>query len=110
MTSRCCVLLQGVGECIWQQLSMQHPERHQQSVELFYQLHQLTPSGQLCEDIVGSKLTQLEQLERMRAFQRFTVLWHLLKDVHQTPPPKQQLRTFDRCVCAALTSLLISIF
>ena len=75
---------------------MQHPERHQLSVELFYQLHQLTPSSRLCEDIIGARLTQLDPLLRMRAYQRFTVLWHLLKDVQQTPPPRQQLRTFDR--------------
>ena len=51
-----------VGERIWEHLSLATPERHSSSVELFFQLHQLTPTPWLCEDIIGSKMTQHDQV------------------------------------------------
>lgn len=96
---------QMVARNLWNQLSETTPSNHQRSVELFQQLHQVTPNSWVCEDVIGSALIGDGQNKRIEAFRKFTTLWHLTRDKKTSRAPGMPLRTFDRSMFAVLDSL-----
>lgn len=49
-------VLQIVASELWSYLSEKHSLHHQRTVELFHTLHQVTPNGNICEDVIGHDL------------------------------------------------------
>ncbi|GAB1600861.1 protein dopey-1-like isoform X3 [Argonauta hians] len=96
---------QVVAQNLWNHLDASSPNNHQRSVELFQQLHQVTPNSWICEDVIGSALVGDEPNQRIEAFRKFTVLWHLIRDKKTSRAPGMPLRTFDRSMFAVLDSL-----
>lgn len=45
-----------VAQNLWNHLDASTSNNHQRSVELFQQLHQVTPNSWVCEDVIGSAL------------------------------------------------------
>uniref|UniRef100_A0A8C9RJK2 DOP1 leucine zipper like protein A n=1 Tax=Scleropages formosus TaxID=113540 RepID=A0A8C9RJK2_SCLFO len=93
-----------VALILWEQLGEGTPQHHQRSVELFYQLHNLVPSSSTCEDVISQQLTHRDKKVRLEAHVKFSVLWHLTRDLNMTKSSPFN-RTFDRSLFIMLDSL-----
>ncbi|KAF1387448.1 hypothetical protein PFLUV_G00078810 [Perca fluviatilis] len=93
-----------VALILWDQLSEGTPQHHQRSVELFYQLHNLVPSSSICEDVISQQLMHRDKRIRLEAHVKFSVLWHLTRDLNITKSSPFN-RTFDRSLFIMLDSL-----
>ncbi|XP_068179023.1 protein dopey-1 isoform X2 [Antennarius striatus] len=93
-----------VALILWDQLSDGTPQHHQRSVELFYQLHNLVPSSSICEDVMSQQLMHKDKRIRLEAHVKFSVLWHLTRDLNITKSSPFN-RTFDRSLFIMLDSL-----
>ncbi|XP_071399581.1 protein DOP1A [Centroberyx affinis] len=93
-----------VALILWDQLSEATPQHHQRSVELFYQLHNLVPSSGICEDVISQQLMHRDKRIRLEAHVKFSVLWHLTRDLNITKSSPFN-RTFDRSLFIMLDSL-----
>ncbi|XP_076857747.1 protein DOP1B isoform X2 [Brachyhypopomus gauderio] len=95
---------QRVAQVLWAQLDTEHRELHVSCVDLFYRLHCLAPSAHICEDIVCMALLSRDKVVRLEALHRFSVLWHLTREV-QTNRSTSLNRSFDRSLFVVLDSL-----
>ncbi|CAN9497675.1 unnamed protein product [Ophioblennius macclurei] len=95
---------QRVSQVLWSQLDTERREQHISCVELFYRLHCLAPSASICEDIICQALLHRDKAVRLEALHRFTVLWHLTREV-QTSRTLSLNRSFDRSLCVVVDSL-----
>ncbi|KAM4632697.1 protein DOP1A [Polymixia lowei] len=93
-----------VALILWDQLGEGTPQHHQRSVELFYQLHNLVPSSSICEDVISQQLMHRDKRIRLEAHVKFSVLWHLTRDLNMTKSSPFN-RTFDRSLFIMLDSL-----
>ncbi|XP_042561092.1 LOW QUALITY PROTEIN: protein dopey-1 [Clupea harengus] len=93
-----------VALILWGQLGEGTPQHHQRSVELFYQLHNLVPSSSICEDVISQQLMHRDKRVRLEAHVKFSVLWHLTRDLNVTKSSPFN-RTFDRSLYIMLDSL-----
>ncbi|XP_058503441.1 protein dopey-1 isoform X1 [Solea solea] len=93
-----------VALILWDQLSEGTPQHHQRSVELFYQLHNLVPSSSICEDVISQQLMHRDKRIRLEAHVKFSVLWHLTRDLNITKSSPFS-RTFDRSLFIMLDCL-----
>uniref|UniRef100_A0A8C7CEU4 DOP1 leucine zipper like protein A n=1 Tax=Oncorhynchus kisutch TaxID=8019 RepID=A0A8C7CEU4_ONCKI len=93
-----------VALILWGQLGEGVPQHHQRSVELFYQLHNLVPSSSTCEDVISQQLMHRDKKIRLEAHVKFSVLWHLTRDLNITKSSPFN-RTFDRSLFIMLDSL-----
>ncbi|XP_048881412.1 protein dopey-1 isoform X3 [Brienomyrus brachyistius] len=93
-----------VALTLWEQLGEGSPQHHQRSVELFYQLHNLVPSASICEDVISQQLMHRDKEIRLEAHVKFSVLWHLTRDLNITKSSPFN-RTFDRSLFIMLDSL-----
>ncbi|XP_048116314.1 protein dopey-1 isoform X3 [Alosa alosa] len=93
-----------VALILWEQLDEGTPQHHQRSVELFYQLHNLVPSSSICEDVISQQLMHRDKRVRLEAHVKFSVLWHLTRDLNITKSSPFN-RTFDRSLFIMLDSL-----
>ncbi|KAJ8411492.1 hypothetical protein AAFF_G00163000 [Aldrovandia affinis] len=93
-----------VALILWEQLGEATPQHHQRSVELFYQLHNLVPSSSICEDVISQQLMHSDKRIRLEAHVKFSVLWHLTRDLNITKSSPFN-RTFDRSLFIMLDSL-----
>uniref|UniRef100_A0AAY5EM57 Dopey N-terminal domain-containing protein n=1 Tax=Electrophorus electricus TaxID=8005 RepID=A0AAY5EM57_ELEEL len=93
-----------VALILWEQLGESSPQHQQRSVELFYQLHNLVPSSSICEDVISQQLMHRDKRIRLEAHVKFSVLWHLTRDLNITKSSPFR-RTFDRSLFIMLDSL-----
>ncbi|TNN53525.1 Protein dopey-2 [Liparis tanakae] len=93
-----------VARVLWNQLDTERREQHISCVELFYRLHCLAPSASICEDIICQALLHKDKAARLEALHRFTVLWHLTREV-QTNRTISLNHSFDRSLCVVVDSL-----
>ncbi|XP_044221081.1 protein dopey-2 [Thunnus albacares] len=95
---------QRVSQVLWSQLDTERKEQHTSCVELFYRLHCLAPSASICEEIICQALLHKDKAVRLEALHRFTVLWHLTREIH-TNRTMSLRRSFDRSLCVVVDSL-----
>lgn len=95
---------QRAAHVLWNQLDKESREHHSTCVELFYKLHCLAPSANLCEDIICQALLHKNKGIRLEALFRFSVLWHFTRDI-QGNRTSFCTRSFDRCLFVVLDSL-----
>lgn len=93
-----------VALILWHQLGEETPQHHKRSVELFYQLHNLAPSPSICEDVISQQLMHRDRRIRLEAHVKFSVLWHLTRDLNITKSSPFN-RSFDRSLFIMLDSL-----
>ncbi|XP_061697346.1 protein dopey-2 isoform X2 [Syngnathoides biaculeatus] len=94
-------LYQRVALVLWNQLDTERREHHTACVELFYRLHCLAPSATICEDIICQALSHKEKAVRLEALHRFSILWHLTREIQSN----RNSRSFDRSLCVVVESL-----
>ncbi|XP_077393509.1 protein DOP1B [Festucalex cinctus] len=92
---------QRVAVVLWSQLDTERREQHTACVDLFYRLHCLAPSATICEDIICQALSHKEKAVRLEALHRFSILWHLTRDIHSN----RNSHSFDRSLCVVVESL-----
>uniref|UniRef100_A0A3P9J815 DOP1 leucine zipper like protein B n=1 Tax=Oryzias latipes TaxID=8090 RepID=A0A3P9J815_ORYLA len=95
---------QRVAHVLWSQLDTERREHHVSCVDLFYRLHCLAPTTSICEDIICQALLHKDKAVRLDALHRFTVLWHLTREI-QTNRTMSVSRSFDRSLCVVVNSL-----
>lgn len=89
---------------LWTQLDSERKEQHISCVELFFRLHCLAPSSSICENIICEALLHRDKAVRLEALHRFTVLWHLTREI-QNNRSMSHSRSFDRSLCVVVDSL-----
>ncbi|KAK7479632.1 hypothetical protein BaRGS_00029098 [Batillaria attramentaria] len=99
------IFYQMVAQELWQNLGSAKTEWHHRTAELFYTLHQATPRAWICEDAIGSDLISDDEVTRLEAFKKFSVLWHLTRNMKSEPTLGHEPRTFDRSMFVVLDSL-----
>ncbi|KAI5621394.1 protein dopey-2, partial [Silurus asotus] len=95
---------QRAAQVLWSQLDTERKEQHISCVELFYRLHCLAPSTAICEDIICMALLSRDKVVRLDALHRFSVLWHLMREVQMNRSTSLN-RSFDRSLFVVLDSL-----
>ncbi|XP_061483688.1 protein dopey-2 isoform X2 [Rhineura floridana] len=95
---------QRVAQVLWNQLNKETREHHNACVELFYRLHCLAPSANICEDIICHALLDHDKGTRLEALFRFSIMWHLTREVQGNRITSHN-RSFDRSLFAVLDSL-----
>nr|XP_060496455.1 protein dopey-2 isoform X1 [Panthera onca] len=95
---------QRVARVLWNQLNKETREHHVTCVELFYRLHCLAPTANICEDIICHALLDPDKGTRLEALFRFSVIWHLTRE---TPGSRvtSHNRSLDRSLFVVLDSL-----
>lgn len=89
---------------LWTQLDADRKEQHISCVELFFRLHSLAPTSSICEDIICEALLHRDKAVRLEALHRFTVLWHLTREI-QNNRSLSHNRSFDRSLCVVVDTL-----
>ncbi|XP_073928788.1 protein DOP1B isoform X1 [Castor canadensis] len=95
---------QRVAHVLWNQLNKETREHHITCVELFYRLHCLAPTANICEDIICHALLDPDKGTRLEALFRFSVIWHLTREIQGTRVSSHN-RSFDRSLFVVLDSL-----
>ncbi|KAM6161417.1 protein DOP1B [Erethizon dorsatum] len=95
---------QRVAHVLWNQLNKETREHHVTCVELFYRLHCLAPSANICEDIICHALLDPDKGTRLEALFRFSVIWHLTREIQGSRVTSHN-RSFDRSLFVVLDSL-----
>ncbi|XP_039397774.1 protein dopey-2 isoform X2 [Mauremys reevesii] len=95
---------QRVAHVLWNQLNKETREHHITCVELFYRLHCLAPSANICEDIICHTLLDHDKGTRLEALFRFSVIWHLTREIQGSRVTSHN-RSFDRSLFVVLDSL-----
>lgn len=95
---------QRVARVLWDQLNKETREHHVTCVELFYRLHCLAPSANICEDIICQALLDPDKGTRLEALFRFSVIWHLTREI-QGGRVTSHNRSFDKSLFVVLDSL-----
>ncbi|XP_037687642.1 protein dopey-2 [Choloepus didactylus] len=98
---------QRVARMLWNQLNKETREHHITCVELFYRLHCLAPTANICEDIICHALLSPDKGTRLEALFRFSVIWHLTREI-QGSRVTSHSRSFDRSLFVVLDSLACS--
>ncbi|XP_006886789.1 PREDICTED: protein dopey-2 [Elephantulus edwardii] len=98
---------QRVARVLWDQLNKETREHHVTCVELFYRLHCLAPTANVCEDIICHALLDPDKGTRLEALYRFSVLWHLTREIQGSRVTSHN-RSFDRSLFVVLDSLACS--
>uniref|UniRef100_A0A8B9WAP2 DOP1 leucine zipper like protein B n=1 Tax=Bos mutus grunniens TaxID=30521 RepID=A0A8B9WAP2_BOSMU len=95
---------QRVARVLWNQLNKETREHHITCVELFYRLHCLAPTANICEDIICHALLNPDKGTRLEALFRFSVIWHLTREIQGSRVTSHN-RSFDRSLFVVLDSL-----
>jgi hypothetical protein len=84
---------------LWSSLSYMKATYHLKCVGLLHHLHNIVPRPKDIEKIIAKDLNNVD------TYQRFTLLWHLSRDLTSKSNSKDQTRTFDICLLKMLDNL-----
>ncbi|XP_048577556.1 protein dopey-1 isoform X2 [Nematostella vectensis] len=70
-----------IAESLWARLRPAATRHQQRIVELFLQLHSLTPMPSLCTNIIGSSLSENAKEACLVGHWKFAVFWHISRNV-----------------------------
>lgn len=94
-----------LAHSLWHHLGQPSSEHKVSCVELLHQLHNVLPSNDAVENVIGESLTEENIEHRIDAFQRFAVLWHVGREVETKAGMNRNLRTFDKSLLKMLDNL-----
>ncbi|XP_013774408.1 protein dopey-1-like isoform X2 [Limulus polyphemus] len=90
---------------LWHFLAASSSRLHLRTVHLLQQLHNLAPTGDICEIVMCRALVDEKEQVQIEAQKKFCVLWHLTRDLRLKSTPSSMMRAFDRCLFLLLDSL-----
>ncbi|PSN50572.1 hypothetical protein C0J52_14759 [Blattella germanica] len=97
-----------LANSLWHHLGQLGSEHKVTCVELLHQLHNVLPSNESVENIIGESLTEENIERRVDAFQRFALLWHIGREVETKAGMNRNFRTFDKSLLKMLDNLQLS--
>nr|CAD7411065.1 unnamed protein product [Timema cristinae] len=93
-------VVQVLAHSLWHHLG-ELPSQHQvHCVELLHHLHNVLPANDAVENILGEFLMNEVADQKMEAFQRFSLLWHVGREIESKAGMGRSFRTFDKQVPA----------
>ena len=95
------VIPQVLASRLWHALGYMRATYHLSCVQLLHHLHSVVPKPRLIEKIIATDLNNVD------TYQRFTLLWHLSRDLQLKSNAKdgQQRSSFDICLLKMLDNL-----
>lgn len=103
------ITVQIVAKALWDQLGQLEPDGQVHCVELLHQLHNLLPGSRVVEDVVGESLCgpiSFDQSDYCSStFEKFSLLWHVGREVEAKGAGCHPVRSFDRCLLKMLDQL-----
>ena len=96
-------LYETLTSILWSGIASKRPGCHEQSAELLFVLHQISPRPTLCEDVICRQLVSQDLSIRHEAFRRFARFWHISRGIDRRRV--RRLRTFNRCLLVFLEAL-----
>lgn len=101
---RTCVI-EVLAKALWQHLGQLQSSLQLNCVELLHQLHNVLPSSNAVEDVIGEALTHDYDNRKTEALQQFSLLWHLGRELETKSGSGRTWRTFDRSLLKMLDHL-----
>lgn len=102
-------LYEVIGESLWDEIQEGTTQYHERIVELFLQLHNLTPSSSLCANVIGNSLVDVNKEICLLGHWKFAVFWHVARNVVIQDSGRSsrlgEFRTLDRALFIMLDSL-----
>ncbi|XP_033225159.1 protein dopey-1 homolog isoform X2 [Belonocnema kinseyi] len=103
-------VFQVLAYSLWHHLGELPAHRYRiRCVELLHELHHtLERSCDAVEDVIGSALMSDNMEKKIEAFDRFSMLWHLGREIETNPRLRGCLRTFDKSLLKMLDNLQLA--
>lgn len=103
-------VFQVLAHSLWHHLGELPAHKYRiRCVELMHELHHtLEKSCDAVEDVIGSALMSDNVEKRIEAFDRFSMLWHLGREIETNPRLRGCLRTFDKSLLKMLDNLQLA--
>lgn len=102
-------LYEVIAESLWDEIHEDTTQYHERFVELFLQLHNLTPSSLLCANVIGNSLVDINKEVSLQGHWKFAVFWHVARNVIVQDSGRSsrlgEFRTLDRALFIMLDSL-----
>lgn len=97
-----------LAHSLWYHLGQLSSEHKVSCVELLHQLHNVLPSNDAVENVIGVSLTDENIEHRVDAFHRFALLWHVGREVETKAGMNRNLRTFEKSLLKMLDNLQLA--
>lgn len=97
-----------LAHSLWYHLGQLGSEHKVSCVELLHQLHNVLPSNDAVENVIGESLTDENTERRVDAFHRFALLWHVGREVETKAGMNRNLRTFEKSLLKMLDNLQLA--
>lgn len=102
-------LYEVIAESLWDHIEEDTTQFHQRIVQLFLQLHNLTPFPSLCANVIGNSLVDTNKEVSLQGHWKFAVFWHVARNVVIQDSGRSsrlgEFRTLDRALFIMLDSL-----
>ncbi|KAG1674361.1 Protein dopey-2 [Nymphon striatum] len=90
---------------LWNFLGESTSEHHLKAVQLFVLLQNLSLDYPVCEDLLGLTMTQENDMKQVESMKKFSILWHLTRDMKSKLGASNQPTYFDRSLFVMLDNL-----
>ncbi|KAG8189706.1 hypothetical protein JTE90_022518 [Oedothorax gibbosus] len=90
---------------LWTFVGDERPNFSLRGTELLQQVHNLSPSSSVCEAVICSSMASGDETQQVEAQKKFSILWHLTRDLNLKSTPSTMTRNFDRCLFQMLDNL-----
>jgi len=97
-----------LAHSLWHHLGQLSSELKVSCVELLHQLHNVLPSNDAVENVIGESLSDDNIEHRVDAFHRFALLWHVGREVETKAGMNRNLRTFEKSLLKMLDNLQLA--
>ncbi|XP_054721369.1 protein dopey-1-like [Uloborus diversus] len=90
---------------LWNYVGDERPNFCLRGTELLQQVHNLSSASSVCEDVICRSMASGDEMFQVEAQKKFSVLWHLTRDLSLKSTPSTMTRVFDRCLFLMLDNL-----
>ncbi|GFS63491.1 protein dopey-1 [Nephila pilipes] len=90
---------------LWKYVGDDRPNFCLRGTELLQQVHNLSPSNSFCEAVICNSMASGDEMQQVEAQKKFSILWHLTRDLNLKSTPFTMTRVFDRCLFLMLDNL-----
>ncbi|XP_065649698.1 protein dopey-1 isoform X2 [Hydra vulgaris] len=103
----CTNLYNVIAESLWNRINPETCHWHQIAVDLFLRLHNISPSREICENLILNSLVSIELEEKEMGYWRFSTMWHVSRDFYKEHNVKTDKgnRTLDKCMLLMVDGL-----
>ncbi|CAL1261526.1 unnamed protein product [Larinioides sclopetarius] len=99
------VLFNVAANKLWKYVGDERPTFCLRGTELLQQVHNLSPASSICEAVICNSMASGDEMQQVEAQKKFSILWHLTRDLNLKSTPSTMTRVFDRCLFLMLDNL-----